>query len=134
MCIAKQTRVLLVEDEVLIREWVAEALTEQGFEVHTESNASAALRYLDAMPVDVLFTDINLDGDMDGTVLARRARALRPDLTVVYASGRATQLDPDVAVPNSVFVPKPYRPELVGLLLTRAVHDALGGFGERALA
>src|SRR5690242_14246705 len=103
MCIAKQTRVLLVEDEVLIRECVAEVLTEQGFEVHTESNASAALRYLDTAPVDVLFTDINLDGDMDGTDLARRARVLRPDLTVVYASGRANHLGPDVAVPNSVF-------------------------------
>jgi DNA-binding response OmpR family regulator len=134
MCNAHPTRVLLVEDEVLIREWVAEALTEQGFMVHTESNASGALRYLDTAPVDVLFTDINLDGGMDGTDLARRARVLHPDLTVVYASGRSNRLDPDIAVPNSVFVPKPYNPQLVGPLLARAVGAAIAGFPDRALA
>jgi CheY-like chemotaxis protein len=102
--------------------------------VHTESNASGALRYLDTAPVDVLFTDINLDGGMDGTDLARRARVLHPDLTVVYASGRSSRLDPDIAVPNSVFVPKPYNPQLVGPLLTRAVGAANAGFPDRARA
>ena len=44
-------------------------------------------------PVDVLFTDINLPGGMDGVVLARRARELLPELPVVYASGRVNMLD-----------------------------------------
>ena len=52
-------RVLLVEDEFLISEWVAETLVvEQGFAVHAVTNAADALRYLGAMPVDVLFTDV----------------------------------------------------------------------------
>ena len=61
-------------------------------------------------PVDVLFTDINLPGGVDGTALARRARELLPDLPVVYASGRVNMLDPQVRVPGSAFVPKPYVP------------------------
>jgi DNA-binding response OmpR family regulator len=129
-----RTRVLLVEDEILISEWVAETLTDQGFLVHTEFNAADALRYLGSTPVDVLFTDINLPGDMDGTDLARRARALNPELAVVYASGRSNRLDPDAVVPNSAFVPKPYRPELVGRLLARAVRGTLCGAGEQVLA
>jgi CheY-like chemotaxis protein len=110
-------RVLLVEDEFLISEWVAESLSEQGFAVHTASNAVEALRYLATKPVDVLFTDINLSGGMDGAALARRARALLPDLPVVYASARANLLDPTLRVPGSIFVPKPYVPALVGRIL-----------------
>ena len=110
-------RVLFVEDEFLISEWVAESLSEQGFAVHTASNAVEALRYLATEPVDVLFTDINLSGGMDGAALARRARALLPDLPVVYASARANLLDPTLRVPGSIFVPKPYVPALVGRIL-----------------
>ena len=73
-------RILLVEDEFLIAEWVAESLSEQGFAVKTVTNAGDALRYLASAPVDVLFTDINLPGGMDGAALARRARELLPDL------------------------------------------------------
>ena len=66
----KPIRVLFVEDEALISEWVREALSEQGFAVQTVANAADALRYLNSGPVDVLFTDINLPGGMDGTALA----------------------------------------------------------------
>jgi len=114
-------RVLLVEDEFLIGEWIAEALEEQGFAVHTVSNAVDALRHLSSAPVDVLFTDVNLRGGMDGAVLARRARAMMPELGVVYASARA-RLDAEMRVPGSIFVPKPYAPALVGRLLASTLN------------
>jgi CheY-like chemotaxis protein len=110
-------RVLLVEDEFLISEWIAESLVEQGFSVRTVSNGADALRHLASAPVDVLFTDINLAGGMDGTTLARRARELLPDLRVVYASGRVNMLDSAIRVPGSIFVAKPYAPATVGRLL-----------------
>jgi DNA-binding response OmpR family regulator len=100
--------VLFVEDEFLISEWVAQALSEQGFCVQ-------ALR---CDPVDVLFTDINLPGDMDGAALARRAREMQPHLPVVYASACCNSLQPVDQVPGSCFVPKPYEPAVVGRLLT----------------
>ncbi|MFY9893145.1 MAG: response regulator [Xanthobacteraceae bacterium] len=117
-------RVLLVEDEYLISEWVAESLAEQGFAVCTATNGMDALKCLASVPVDILFTDINLAGGMDGTVLARRARELLPDLPVVYASGRVNTLDPQVRVPSSTFVPKPYIPSLIGRVLANAVKSA----------
>jgi CheY-like chemotaxis protein len=117
-------RVLLVEDEYLISEWVAESLSEQGFAVHAAANAADALRYLATAPVDVLFTDINLRGAMDGAMLARRARELLPHLPVVYASGRPNVLDPAVRVPGSIFVPKPYVPALVGRILAETLKSA----------
>jgi CheY-like chemotaxis protein len=124
LCECPPLRVLLVEDEFLISEWVAEILVEQGFAVRAVSSAAEALRYLKSMAVDVLFTDINLSGGVDGLALAHRARELIPDLPVVYASGRVNMLDEDVQVPGAVFVPKPYVPELVGRILADAAKAA----------
>ncbi len=116
--------VLFVEDEPLISEWVTEALAEQGFSVQTVTNAADALAHLASVPVDVLFTDINLPGGMDGAALAWRARELRPHLPVVYASARATLLKHDARVPGSIVVPKPYEPAFVGRLLAAATRVA----------
>ena len=109
-------RILLVEDEVLISMMIEDAMLEHGFEVYTATNADDALQVLeDGTQVDVLFTDINIDGDVDGSVLARRARALRPELAVIYASGTMKAV-PD-PVPGSNFVPKPYAPKDVCAML-----------------
>jgi len=121
---SNQIHVLLVEDEFLISEWVAQSLSEQGFAVQTVANAADALGHLASDQVDVLFTDINLPGGMDGAALARRARELMPNLPVVYASARATMLAPGARVPGAIVVPKPYEPALVGRLLTAAFHQA----------
>ncbi len=124
---AEPIHVLFVEDEVLISDWVAQALSEQGFAVETVANAADALALLASGPVDVLFTDINLPGGMDGAALARRARELRPHLPVIYASARATLLKQDTRAPGSIVVPKPYEPALVGRLLTAATKVASAG-------
>jgi CheY-like chemotaxis protein len=115
-------RVLIVEDEFLIAEWTAEALSDLGFVVETVGNARDALRHLASAPVDVLFTDINLAGGMDGTALARLAREMLPHLPVVYASARVA---PDARVPGAIFVRKPYEPEAVGKLIAGAVKSAV---------
>ena len=119
------TKILLVEDEVLISDLVREALTEQGFNVHAVETADDALRYLESGgAVDVLFTDINLPGDIDGAELAVRARELRPDLPIVYASGRFTASDLNPLVPRSIFLSKPYDPADVCTLISRLAPTA----------
>lgn len=112
--------VLLVEDEVLISQLVAASLSEHGFIVHETATADEAWHYMHAGgEVDVLFTDINLPGSIDGAELALRARELRPDLPIVYASGHYQSTDIGKLVPRSVFVSKPYDPDHVGMLLAR---------------
>ncbi len=111
-------RVLVVEDEPLICLDTADALERQGFEVATALSGEDALRRLcDGLPIDILFTDMNLAGLMDGATLAAHARALLPALVVVYTSGSMNAVPH--GVPGSVFVPKPYRPDRVGLMLSR---------------
>jgi CheY-like chemotaxis protein len=114
-------RLLLVEDEFLISEMVADHLSEQGFDVCTVTNGPDALSHLAAAAVDVLFTDINLAGNMDGMTLARRARDLKPDLPVVYASGHVNKVDLGACVPGSIFIAKPYALSLVGRVLANVM-------------
>jgi CheY-like chemotaxis protein len=122
---ARRATILLVEDEALISDFVADALCESGFAVHAEADAEAALRYLESgAEVDVLFTDINLAGSMDGSVLAKKARMQRPDLPIVYCSGRYTPADLALPVSRSVFLRKPYDPADLAVLLTRLTADA----------
>jgi CheY-like chemotaxis protein len=102
------TTVLLVEDEILISNVVCDVLIERGFTVYHADTADTALRYIEnGHDIDILFTDINLPGEMDGTELASRARELRPELPIVYASGRHAASDFGL-VSRSVFVNKPY--------------------------
>lgn len=116
----RRTNVLVVEDEVLISEMVSDVLSENGFDVHTETSGETALRYLDSGPeVDVLFTDINLEGRMDGSTLAKAARARRPDLPIVYCSGRYSSTAIMPLMPRSIFVRKPYDLTDLCTLLTR---------------
>jgi two-component system, response regulator PdtaR len=106
-----KSSVLLVEDEILISDMVRETLADGGFAVHAVESAREALGYLATNAhVDVLFTDINLRGDMDGSILAQRARLMRPMLPIVFASGRWNLLEPLKNVPHSIVLPKPYSP------------------------
>ncbi|MEA2995995.1 MAG: hypothetical protein QOG74_1544 [Alphaproteobacteria bacterium] len=111
-------RVLVVEDEALICVDTADALERQGFKVDTALSGEEALRRLrNGLPIDILFTDMNLAGVMDGATLARLARDLLPALVVVYTSGSMNAVPQGVA--GSAFVPKPYSPDRVGALLSR---------------
>jgi CheY-like chemotaxis protein len=120
-----RSRVLLVEDEFLLCDMLAEALAEHGFEVKAVANAKDALRHLTCgSPCDILLTDINLPGGIDGAALARLARELRPSLPVVYASGSYNKLDELDAVAGSVFVAKPYDPDKLCDMLSRITATA----------
>jgi len=115
--------VLLVEDELLISHLVAEWLSERGFAVHEATSGDEALDYIDSGgAVDVLFTDVNLPGNMNGAQLAARVRAMRPELPIVYASGRYRADEIAPLVSRSVFVAKPYDPADVCTLLARLTN------------
>ena len=117
-----RAKVLLVEDEELISEMMDEALSDSGFQVCVAADANEALEHLaEGFEPDVLFTDIHLPGDMDGSLLAFAARRLRPGLPVVYASTASDAVENIRTVPGSVFVPKPYSPRNICSLLARMI-------------
>ena len=83
-----KARILMAEDEVLVRELALEDLADAGFEVVAARNGDAALAILqEDRNFDLLFTDIRMPGSMDGWELAAEARRLIPHIKVIYATG-----------------------------------------------
>ena len=98
--------ILLVEDDVLIRLVTADALRESGLAVIEAASADEALAYLGAGgPVDLLFTDIDMPGSLNGLDLARRLKLTNPALPVILTSG--TFMTQNIH-PVGLFVSKPY--------------------------
>ena len=108
--------ILLVEDEALLLEVLREDLADLGYATVCASDFDEALETLEqAGPLAGLLTDIRMPGAADGWELARRARALRPDLPIIYLSGYSGEAQEPVA--GSVFLRKPCRlPELAAAL------------------
>jgi DNA-binding response OmpR family regulator len=80
--------VLVVEPEVRIRAAVARYLRECGYKVLEASGADEALTLLRAgIPIHVLFSEVQLPGDVDGFVLGRMAREIVPAVKMVLTSG-----------------------------------------------
>ena len=104
-------RVLLVEDEGLIRMVAAEALLDGGFEVVEAWNGDEAVRLLSGPDTfDVLFTDVRMPGVLDGMDVAIHARSRHPTIPVLVVSGYAPNLVTRLGVlgPPVHFMRKPY--------------------------
>jgi len=105
-------KILVVEDDELVREYVSASLLGLGYKVVEAESGPKAIEALKQMTdVDLLFTDIVLPGGMNGRELADAAQELRPDLKVLFTSGYTEdaivhhgRLDPEVEL-----LSKPYR-------------------------
>ncbi len=112
-------KVLLVEDDFLIRSNTAEMLAELGHHVVEAANGEAALAELRAAKIDVLITDIGLP-DIDGGELARRAVQLKPELAVVFATGETRK--PENAPPRTGLLRKPYNEQDIVTVLESIIE------------
>jgi len=113
-------RILFVEDDPLIREFVVEALRDEGYEFIHASTGEEALAWCGRRIADVLVTDIKLPGPIDGWQIAECYREHAPELPVIYASGFSpVAVRP---VPGSLTLQKPYHPTDV----IRALREIAG--------
>jgi CheY-like chemotaxis protein len=102
--------VLVIEDEVLLRDLIASCLRDAGYVVvETDSGEDAIALSKSPMSIDIVFTDINLSGAATGWDVAKHCRDDRPDVAVLYTSGKYAE--PGRCVPGSAFVAKPYLPD-----------------------
>lgn len=99
--------VLIVEDDPLVRMAAVDFVIDASCKVFEAADADEAICVLDAHPeITTLFTDIDMPGSMDGLRLAAVAKARRPELVVIVASGHRK---PGAALPKGArFFPKPY--------------------------
>jgi CheY-like chemotaxis protein len=99
--------VLVVEDEFFVRSSIAASLRDAGYHVVECGSGEDAIALCKSYTsIDIVFTDINLSGSATGWDVAECFRLDRPTVSVLYASAKS--IDPQRAVPGSVFVAKPY--------------------------
>ena len=111
-------KILVVEDEPIIRYATVDALEEAGFEVLEAGNADEAFAVLANNRVDAVFTDVNMPGSTDGIGLTKQIRANSPNTRVIVTSGHVRLGRFDLASGVS-FIPKPYTYDaLIGMLRT----------------
>ncbi len=101
-------KVLVVEDEMLIRLHVADTFRDSGFAVVEAADGARALEILAQDPaIKAVFTDVTLPGQPDGFGLARWIRAHRPGLPVVLTSGEVTASHAQAISRDEPFFAKP---------------------------
>ncbi|MGM0560412.1 MAG: ATP-binding protein [Pseudomonadota bacterium] len=106
-------KLLIVEDDELLRGYAESQLENLGHQVVAVSNGDSALAELEAAKdFDLLFTDIVMPGNMDGRQLAARARELESGLKVLFTSGYAEEKiaqEEENLPPGTGILHKPYR-------------------------
>lgn len=110
----RQRTVLVVEDEILVRYSIAGFLRDAGYSVVEAANAAEAVAvFASRQPVDIVFTDVQMPGTMDGLMLARWVHAHHPSIPVLVTSGHGDAVRSAGLIPGEAFFSKPYVPEEV---------------------
>ncbi|MGE5608428.1 MAG: response regulator [Bacillota bacterium] len=79
-------RVLIVDDDTMVRMSVAAYLEDEGFDVHSATSAAEALRMLETEPLELAIVDLRLC-DMDGEQFILKAHAIKPDMRFLIHTG-----------------------------------------------
>ncbi len=118
-------RILVVEDDTLVRELVADILESDGYEVIAVDSGVSALQLLESdTAFDVMLTDVEMPDGVSGLQLAEEVRSRLPALAIILSSGGSELLGGPAASPlNLSLLRKPYRVED----LAKAIDDALQG-------
>jgi len=120
---SKPARILVVDDELGIREGCRRALTPHGFEVDVAENAAMGLRKLREAQFDVLLLDIMMPG-MSGLEMLRQVRQLAPNIIVIIITGYATVELSVQAIREGAhdFIAKPFTSELLLQVIERELE------------
>jgi two-component system, cell cycle sensor histidine kinase and response regulator CckA len=108
-------KLLLVEDEDMVRIVAERALTRAGYEVTACANGEEGLAAItEGGEFDIVVSDVVMPG-MDGPAMVRAIRAQRPQMPVLFMSGYAEeQLRRDIDIPDMHFIPKPFSVASIG--------------------
>jgi CheY-like chemotaxis protein len=121
----RTARILVVEDEVLVRVLVAEELRLAGFSVIEAGRADEALTFIKAdEQVDLVFSDIRMPGSLNGLQLAQILRDRYPDIPVILTSGNAFPGHIGIV---EAFVPKPYEVTEIIVLISEILAEKSSG-------
>jgi two-component system, NtrC family, response regulator HydG len=115
-------KLLIVDDELSVRDSLAKWFHEEGYEVGTAENANDALSRMAGSRWDAALVDIKMRGT-DGIELQRRMHEIDPDLTVIMMTGYASVETAVTALKNGAYdyVTKPLDPDEIAHLVKKAI-------------
>jgi len=118
----EQSKLLIVDDELSVRDSLSKWFREEGYEVGTAENASDALTLLAERRWDAALLDIKMRGT-DGIELQRRMREVDPELVVIMMTGYASVDTAVTALKNGAYdyVTKPLDPDEIAHLVRKAL-------------
>ena len=124
--------ILLVDDEVLTREFYGDLLTEHGFAVLAASSGSEALSFIASKPVETVVLDIVMP-EVSGLEVLETLRWQDPDLPVIMLTGHATSQNAMAALKLGAFdfIVKGLDPTLVVMAIHRAVRHRRNALEQR---
>jgi len=116
-------RLLVVDDELSVRDSLDKWFREEGYEVGTAENAADALTRLAEHPWDAALIDIKMHGT-DGIELQRRIHEIDPELIVIMMTGYASVETAVAALKNGAYdyVTKPLDPDEIAHLIKKALE------------
>lgn len=129
LCDDLQCRLLLVEDNDAVAQATRQVLESMGCSVLRVDSGQAALDSIDNdVAFDLVLSDIEMPGEIDGITLATALTNRNPPLPVVLMTGYAVRLEQAVQRKLDV-LPKPCTPEMLGEAIARALarNKALAG-------
>jgi two-component system, NtrC family, response regulator HydG len=117
-----QGRLLIVDDELSVRDSLGKWFREEGYEVETAENASLALTRLAEQRWDLALVDIKMRGT-DGIELQRRMHEIDPTMIVIMMTGYASVETAIAALKNGAYdyVTKPLDPDEIAHLVKKAI-------------
>jgi len=115
--------VLVVEDDEILRTIACDVLAGAGWETREAADAAAALGVLAADAVNVVFTDVDMPGTMDGLMLADHVFNHWPAIGLVVTSGRYS-VDASRVPRGGVFLSKPYQRRQLLAVIDLVTHAA----------
>ena len=119
-------RILLAEDDDVMREYLARALTSAGYHVTAVDRGTAAVPYIDSGTFDLLLSDIVMP-EMDGIELAQHTAKVAPQTQVMFITGfAAVSLRAEENVPQAKLLSKPFHLKD----LVREVDNLFAGAGQ----
>jgi two-component system response regulator AtoC len=119
----KKTKILIVDDESIVRESLSDWLEGVGYEVEAAESGEEALRIIRQKKIKIMLADLVMPG-MNGIELMKRAKQIVPTISTVIITAHATVQTAITAIREGAhdYVEKPFCPEKVELLIDKLVE------------
>ena len=116
-------KILVVDDDKVIREGCREVLTQDGYEVILAENGELGLKMIEKAHFDVILLDLMMPG-LSGFDVLSQVKALHPDTSIIVITGYATIENSIEAMKNGAFdfIPKPFSPDQLRVVVSKAIE------------